>query len=219
MLEGEAPVQYRRRMRLVVVCTANQVRSVMAAALLGEGLRRRGAAAEVVSAGFGPSGQPATAETVAVLSAVGLDVSGHRSRTLDPGLLRSADLLVGMTRQHAVDVAMLERSVWPRTFTLVELVGRGAQIGRAGPGETLREWAERATLGRRAVDLLALPLGDDIADPIGQPLRIYERTRERLGGLCEEVAELIAPAGPGADPTSGDLPDRRSAAGRRPGRC
>jgi arsenate reductase len=72
-------------MRILFLCVANSARSQMA-----EGLARRlfGAKAEVMSAGSAPVGLNPFA--VEAMAEVGIDISGHRSKSvdeIDPGSL------------------------------------------------------------------------------------------------------------------------------------
>ena len=65
-------------MRVLILCTGNSARSQMA-----EGLRRHdgGAAFEVVSAGTKPS--HVRPEAIAAMHEIGIDISGHRSKSVD----------------------------------------------------------------------------------------------------------------------------------------
>ncbi len=64
--------------RILVLCTGNSARSQM-----GEGLFRKegGADYEVASAGTAPS--RIRPEAVAVMNEIGIDISGHRSKSID----------------------------------------------------------------------------------------------------------------------------------------
>jgi arsenate reductase len=64
--------------RVLVLCTANSARSQM-----GEGLFRHegGAGYEVASAGTAPS--RVRPEAIAVMREIGIDISGHRSKSVD----------------------------------------------------------------------------------------------------------------------------------------
>ena len=163
----------------------------MAAAFLRASMEHRPGAVEVTSAGFGPPGLPAVDEAVAVMHEVGIDLRQHRSQLISLDLVRASDLIVVMTRQHAIDVVLLDLAAWPRTFPIVDLVGRGRQIGPIGPDETLRQWVVRAHGGRQRDRLLALPVEDDITDPLGGPLTGFRRTRDTLKELTAALAALI----------------------------
>ena len=85
---------------VLVVCTANRCRSVMAGALLARRLGAAGVAGWVRSAGLLGTGQPASLEAVSVMASYGLDVSRHRSRLMTADELGAASLVLAMAREH-----------------------------------------------------------------------------------------------------------------------
>ena len=96
---------------IVAVCTANTCRSPMAAALLQHALQGQPEplrSLRVTSAGVAArGGEPVSANSVAALRKVGLDISGHRSRVLTPELLREATLILCMTESHRMMVQLM----------------------------------------------------------------------------------------------------------------
>ena len=75
--------------RVLVLCTGNSARSQM-----GEGLFRRegGESYEVFSAGTRPS--HVRPEAIAVMREIGIDISGHRSKSVDEFAGQSFDYVV-----------------------------------------------------------------------------------------------------------------------------
>ena len=75
--------------KILVLCTGNSARSQM-----GEGLFRAegGGGFEVFSAGTSPSS--VRAEAIAVMKEIGIDISGHRSKSVEEFLGQSFDFVV-----------------------------------------------------------------------------------------------------------------------------
>jgi protein-tyrosine phosphatase len=183
---------------VLVLCTANVCRSVMAESLLSGHLAALGAAVPVSSAGMLGAGEPPPAEVVSAMATRGGDVTRHRSQVATAGGVAQADLVLGMTREHLRHAAVLCAAAWPRTFTLRELVRRGRQVGPRAAGEPLAEWLARAGSGRNHLDLLGSDATDDLADPIGGPPQAYEATAALIDQLTADLAELcwgLAPGG------------------------
>lgn len=177
-------------LRVLFVCTANQCRSPMAAAILRAKLDAAGIeGVSVESAGLLPGGARATPEAAATVP--GLD--DHVSRRLTPELVAAADLVIGMTREHVREVAVADRESLGRAFTLKELVRRGEAAGPRAGEEPLGAWLARVAAGRSPMDLLGASPDDDIDDPIGRSRSVYRRTAEELERLLDRLVALVWP--------------------------
>ena len=163
----------------------------MAETLLRHRLSGMGVEATVASAGLLRPDQPASAHGVDILRARGLDMSAHRSQGMTRELLRSSDLILAMAREHVREAVVLEPALWPRTFTLKELVRRGEAIGPRKHDEPLPDWLARAAMGRRISDLAGSSPADDVADPYGGPRSAYERMTAELDDLVDRLVTLI----------------------------
>ena len=189
--QSQAPTTGRAD-RVLVVCTANQVRSPMAAALLARALADAAVPAVVGSAGvLATYGAPPTREAVRALAERrGLDLSGHRSRILVAESIAHADLVLGMAREHVREVIALEPSSWDRAFTLKELVRRGET--RPRQRELLTQWLAALAMERSVQDLLgASPADDDVADPVGYPREVYRKTVDDLDDLAQRLVRIV----------------------------
>jgi protein-tyrosine phosphatase len=166
----------------------------MAEALLRRRLDARGIDAHVHSAGLRLRDEPASAYGVEVLADRGMDLSAHRSRVMDAELIRSADLVLAMAREHLREAVLIVPDVWSHAFTLKELVRRAQQIGARAPGESLEAWLARAGAGRQRGDLLGSSREDDVYDPIGSGREVYEKTADELSELVDGLVALAWPA-------------------------
>lgn len=182
---------------ILLVCQANQCRSPMAEAILRQELSRVGMAAGVSSAGLGEDGQPAAFGAVRALQRRGLDLQAHVSRHATPDMVRSASLVVSMERRHVRELVVMTPEVWPRTFTLKELVRRGVLAGPRQPSESAEQWIERVHSGRKHEELIGDSPHDDVDDPMGGAAADYERTAEELDGLLSQLVNLLS-GGPAA---------------------
>lgn len=187
---------YNPDIDVLLLCTANQCRSPMAEALLRVRFEQAGIPAVVSSAGLYPSGNPATDEAIQVMAQRGLDITGHRSRQVEPGFVRAADLVLGMAREHVREVAVLDGASLARTFTLKELVNAGWVIGPRDQTETLEDWLARAAAGRQRQSLLGAGYDEayDVDDPVGRPRADYEVTAAELERLLDQLVALVWPA-------------------------
>jgi protein-tyrosine-phosphatase len=112
---------------ILFICTANQCRSPMAAGLLKQQIARLGQTEQwqVASAGtWAIPDRPATLLARTAMAEKAIDLSGHLSQSLDGELLRSADVILVMTRQHLEAICAEFPEVAGKTFLLSQLSGQ-----------------------------------------------------------------------------------------------
>ncbi|MEO0009800.1 MAG: low molecular weight phosphotyrosine protein phosphatase [candidate division WOR-3 bacterium] len=98
---------------ILVVCTGNSCRSPLAAAMLRHELA--GFPVRVESAGIAAiTGMPASPAVQQVAAEMGLELSSHRAKTVDPGLLGWADLILVMERRHSDWISRLAPEAVPK---------------------------------------------------------------------------------------------------------
>ena len=109
-MTAKNPVTAKRK--LLVLCTGNSARSQMA-----EGLLRHeaGDRFEVYSAGTKPS--RVRAEAIAVMEEIGIDISGHRSKSVDEFVGQDLDVVITVCN-HAQETCPIfpgavKRLHWP----------------------------------------------------------------------------------------------------------
>ena len=177
-------------MDVLLLCTANVCRSVMAAALLRRRLHALGVTAGVDSAGFLRSGNPPPAEVISVMAHRGMDVASHRSRVVRGSELAEVSLVIGMTRAHVRFAVTSAPEIWHRCFTLKEFVRRGEMAGHKADDEPMDVWLMRLQMGRSRSALLGESQDDDVPDPIGGHMAMYTETATMLDDLITRMTRL-----------------------------
>ncbi|HEX2040641.1 MAG TPA: hypothetical protein VHF47_13025 [Acidimicrobiales bacterium] len=177
-------------MDILFLCTGNICRSPMGEAYLRRRLLELGETPRVHSAGLRADGLEPARGAVEVLGAEGLDVSAHRSRRMTEAMLEEADLVVCMAREHLKEAVVLHPPAWPRTFTLKELVRRAEDVGARAQGQPFDEWLDKVHAGRTRTELLGDSTVDDVADPIGRPPEMFERTAREIAALIDRLVDL-----------------------------
>lgn len=164
----------------------------MCGALLGAHLREVGLAAVVHTGGTLGDGEPALDRATYLLSERGLDVSDHRSRGVDEGVVTTSDLILTAERTHVAFIAGRWPDTFARTFTLPEIVQRAEQ---AGPrqGGSLPSWLAALGEGRpTAFDYLDADDIAEVADPTGGSPRAWDAAFAEIDDLTARLARLLA---------------------------
>jgi protein-tyrosine phosphatase len=103
--------------RILIVCVGNICRSPTAESLFREKLRHRGI--HISSAGLKALvGRPMDDNAMQILKERGIDAVEHRARQLDPTMLREADLVLAMERDHLKVVSRLAPEASGKLFLL-----------------------------------------------------------------------------------------------------
>ncbi|OGW77220.1 MAG: hypothetical protein A3C51_01875 [Omnitrophica bacterium RIFCSPHIGHO2_02_FULL_46_20] len=152
---------------VLLVCTGNSCRSIMAEGLLKKYLKKEGKEdIEVKSAGARAiDDMPPTAETIEVMKKEGVDVSGFRSKRLTYDLIKKADLILAMASHHMDEIIKTAPDAAPKAHLL-------KQYGLKTDDVEVRE-------------------DPDILDPIGKPISYYERVFETIKKEIERIVKLL----------------------------
>lgn len=173
---------------VLVVCTGNAARSVMAGIMLERLAQERGAVLSVRTAGtHALPGQPPSRRTrdalAAVLTSEGANaVNRHRSRPLAAEDLAVSDLVVAMEADHVRYIRTHFERATPRTATIRRLC---RDLPPGPPGSL-------------PVRLAALDLAgdepdpsEDVTDPAGCDLEAYVACARELRALTAELMERL----------------------------
>lgn len=161
---------------ILVVCTGNAARSVMAGAALEAAVPD----VAIATAGtFSIDGQPMSWRTRHALQSVGLTVPEHRSRQAIAGHLADADLVLALAPEHVRWVRRELPGEAARTGTLKRLCRDLANDGRSLP-ERLGE------LGLADVELADW---EEVVDPGGGG-------PEEFGACAGEIVALVGRLAP-----------------------
>jgi protein-tyrosine-phosphatase len=173
------------------VCTANQARSPLAAALLRRELASisgRHLRVDVDSAGIqAQPGARVLAPVLDVADGYGLDLTSHRAKTFDHSMLGSHQLVLTMTEGQRSVLARLQPQQLTRTFTLKEWV----RINEALSFEcdSLSQLVLATHRARAAVAAADEP--EDIMDPAGLASHQHAVIAAEIATFTRYLAETL----------------------------
>lgn len=109
---------------ILVICTGNSCRSVMAEAYLRKRIKEIGKDISVKSAGITPfSGMSPTRETIEIMKEIGVDVSGHKAVTLMREMIDEANIILVMEPRHKYTLVSIDSNCEGKIFYLKEFEG------------------------------------------------------------------------------------------------
>jgi len=200
--------------RILTVCSGNICRSPLAEQLLRMGLADLdgvsvGSAGTIAMVG---EGMPAEARALAERYGVP-DAAAHVARLLDESLIREADLVLGLAREHRRAVVELVPAATRKTFTLREFAHLAASVTDTDldhaqfpfpePGEGNPDAARHARLRDAVVAAASLrgvvvpfesPDDADVIDPFRQSSAVYEASGAQIAPAVEATVSLLAHA-------------------------
>jgi protein-tyrosine phosphatase len=109
---------------VLFICTGNTCRSSMAETLFKALIYEEGIKdIKVVSAGLSAfTGDKASPNAIQVMNEMGLDLSNHRARSLEPSLINEADIILTMTQRHKSQVIAMYPQAADKTYVLKEYI-------------------------------------------------------------------------------------------------
>lgn len=180
--------------QVLVICTGNICRSpyierVLAHALAGTDVVVTSAGTEAL---VGSAMHPSSASR---LEEAGESADGFVSRQLTAAMIRSADLVIGATREHIAAAAHISPAVLRKGFALLDLGDLLAEVTpdevAAAPGATRAAKVVAAAIARRSVANPRSNAEAAIADPFRQPEEVYDAMVRDVAAALPAVARAL----------------------------
>lgn len=177
------------RATVLFVCSGNQYRSVLAERLFAARLGPYAERFRIGSAGtVACSGAAMPPLTAKIISDLGGHADGFTTRRLTADLVSSADLVLGLAREHREEAVRLVPTALRRCFVLEEFV---RLLPEDGIGGGVQEAAARAAAARGRWPR-AVSDADDVADPEGLPEPVLYTCAVRIDRMVGQAAAVLA---------------------------
>ncbi len=178
---------------ILLVCRANLCRSPSAEVMLSRALAGAGVDASVSSAGLEVvEGQVAPEDFVEIALVRGIDLRAHRPTSFSNDVAERTGLVLAMTRGLLRTMVLSAPSIWPRSFTLLEVVRRGTSTTPPVEGESMAGWLNRVHASRDRAELTSLDPIDDLRDPMVDATESNEEMFGELERATRRLARLLA---------------------------
>lgn len=154
---------------LLVVCTANMIRSPFVSELLRSRLAP-GPREFLTIDSAGTAARPDESADPAVVErgkTYGLALDRHRTRRLDDGILRAGQTVLCAERSHRRVVLDIRPDLLSSVFTVREFARAAAAVADRGGVESWSALVQSAAAARR-LERVEREQDDDIVDPVGQ---------------------------------------------------
>jgi protein-tyrosine phosphatase len=175
-------------LRVLFVCTGNRCRSPFAAAVLNRAYSELARAESAGTLDLGPARPPS--EAVQVATALGVELSG-KARPLSSLDLTEFDVVMGFERNHVAAAVVEGGAAYERSFLLPELARLLAELPPSSEkGDPVHGARALLRLAHERRNGVFVP-GEEITDPIGRPIEVYEEVYARIQELTLEVAERL----------------------------
>lgn len=173
---------------LLIVCTANAIRSPFIEHLLRARLVDSGVGDAVIgSAGTAARpGSPAERDVVEIGRTYGLDLDRHRTRRLEEAMLSHGTIVLCAAAHHRRTVLDMRPDLLDTTFTVREFARLLGEEERAAGGD----WTALVrAAGQRRTRRRPVPgRSDDLLDPIGQSADVWANFEKDAVSAVEAIA-------------------------------
>ncbi len=165
---------------IMFICTGNICRSPIGERVLRGLAEKSGVTVASTSAGVGAmNGYAMHPLSVEVLVEHGYDAAGFESRYLRLPMLKDADLVLCMTRDHRAAAQQMLPVRWKRMFTLTEF----AELASGGSLDEII--ASRSRIDTNSPHL-------DIVDPMGRPKEEFDRVFAEIEPKVASIVDWLA---------------------------
>ncbi|WP_030269313.1 hypothetical protein [Streptomyces sp. NRRL B-24484] len=179
------------RFEVLFVCTGNLYRSPVGERLFAAHTGPPGGGIGVGSAGtLARPGLPMPPRTAAVLEELGGTAGAFTTRRLTAALVASADLVLGLTREHRDAAVRLHPAALRRCFALEEFVRLAGAVPPEGADDGPRAAVARAAALRGRTPPVAAG-ADAVPDPDGRPVEELRSCAARIDLAVRRAAALL----------------------------